>query len=60
MTVWFRPNHGSEFLDIGTVFQDNFRAKFEDCFMAEFITINDSLESCKKKNKIKQKLKFLD
>ena len=62
MVVWFSPNHGTELLDIGIVFWDSFRAKFEDCFMAEFIAINDSLEIFlkiinKKKNK---NLKFLD
>ena len=25
-------------------FQDSFRAEHEDCFMAEFIAVNDSLE----------------
>ena len=46
MAVWFSPNHGNEFLDIGTVFRDSFRAEFEDCFMTEFIAVNDSLEIC--------------
>ena len=41
MVMWFSPNHG-------TIFRDSFRAEFEDCFMAEFIAVNDSLESCKK------------
>ena len=27
-------------------FRDNFLAEFEDCFMAEFIAVNDSLEGC--------------
>ena len=40
MAVWFSPNHGIEFSDVGTVF----RADFENCFMAEFIVVNDSLE----------------
>ena len=48
MVVWFSPNHGTEFSDV-IVFQDSFRAKFEDCFMDEFIIVNDSLESCKNK-----------
>ena len=48
MAVWFSPNHGIEFLDVGTVFRDWFRVEFEDCFMAEFIVVNDSLEICKK------------
>ena len=48
MAMWFSPNHGIEFLDVGTVFRDCFRAEFEDCFMVEFIVVNDSLESCKK------------
>ena len=52
MVVWFSLNHGTEFSDVGTVFRDCFRAEFEDCFMAECIAVNDSLESCKKnKNK---------
>ena len=42
MTVWFSPNHGTEFSDIGTIF----RAEFEDHFMAEIISVNDSLEIC--------------
>ena len=46
MAVWFSPNHGTEFSDIGTVFLDNFQAKFVDCFMDEFIVVNDSLEIC--------------
>ena len=49
MAVWFSPNHGTKFSDIGIVFQNSFWAEFEDCFMAEFIAINDSLEICKKK-----------
>ena len=48
MVVWFNPNHRTEFSDAGNVFQHRFRAKFKDCSMAEFIAINDSLESCKK------------
>ena len=48
MAMWFSPNHGTEFSDVETIFWDSFRAKFEDCFMVEFITVNDSLESCKK------------
>ena len=32
------------------VFRDCFLAKFEDCFMVEFIAVNDSLEICKKIN----------
>ena len=43
MVVWFSPNHRTKFLDVGTVFQDSFRAEFEDCFMVEFIAVNDSL-----------------
>ena len=46
MAVWFSPNHGIEFSDIGTIFWDNFQVEFEDCFMAEFIVVNDSLEIC--------------
>ena len=46
MVVWFSPNHGTKFLDIGIVFRDSFRAEFEDCFIVEFIAINDSLEIC--------------
>ena len=46
MSMWFSPNHGIEFSDIVIVFLDCFRAKFEDCFMAEFIAVNDSLEIC--------------
>ena len=42
MAVWFKPNHGTNFSDVGTVFLDNFRAEFEDCFMAEFIAVNDN------------------
>ena len=48
MAVWFSPNHRTEFSDIGTIFQDSFRAEFEDCFIAEFIVVNDSLEIVKK------------
>ena len=48
MAVWFGPNHGTEFLDIETIFRDSFWVEFEDCFMAEFIVVNDSLDSCKK------------
>ena len=44
MAMWFNPNHGTGFLDVGTIFW----AEFEDCFMAEFIAMNDNLESCKK------------
>ena len=46
MTVWFSPNHGIEFSEVGTVFQNHFCAEFEKCFMVEFITVNDSLEIC--------------
>ena len=46
MVMWFSPNHGTEFLDVGTVFRDSFRAEFEDCFMAEIIVVNDNLEIC--------------
>ena len=46
MTVWFSPNNGTEFSDIGTVFRDSFQMEFEDCFMTEFIAVNDSLEIC--------------
>ena len=55
MAVWFSPNHGTEFSDVGTVFWDSFRAEFKDCFMAEFIAVNGSLESCNKKEKKKNK-----
>ena len=44
MAVWFSPNHGTEFSDVGTVFRNSFRAEFEEYFMAEFIFVNDSLE----------------
>ena len=44
MAMWFSLNHGIEILDVGTVF----RVEFEDCFMAEFIAVNDSLEICYK------------
>ena len=47
MVVWFSPNHGTEILNVGIVFRDSFQAEFEDCFMAEFIAVNDSLEICK-------------
>ena len=46
MALWFSPNHGTEFSDIGHCFSEQL---FEDCFMAEFIAIKDSLESCKNK-----------
>ena len=46
MAVWFSPNHGIEFLDLGTIFWICFRAEFEDCFIAKFIAVNDSLEIC--------------
>ena len=46
MAVWFSPNNGTEFLDVGTIFQDSFQAEFKDFFMAEFIAINDSLKIC--------------
>ena len=46
MVVWFSPNHRIEFSNVGTVFRDSFRVEFEDCFMAEFIAINDNLEIC--------------
>ena len=46
MAVWFNPNHGTKFSDVGTIFRDSFRAEFENCFMAEFIAVNDSLEIC--------------
>ena len=49
MAIWFSPNHGTEFSDVGTIFQDCFRADFEDYFMTEFIVVNDSLEICLKK-----------
>ena len=48
MAMWFSPNRRTEFSDVETVFQDSFRAEFEDCFMAEFIAVNDSLEIVKK------------
>ena len=44
MVVWFSPNHGTEFSDIGTDFRGSFLAEFEDYFMVEFIDVNDSLE----------------
>ena len=46
MAVWFSLNHGTKFLDVGTIFWDCFRAEFEDYFMAKFIAVNDSLEIC--------------
>ena len=46
MVVWFSPNHGTELSDSETIFRDGFRAEFEDCFMAEFIVVNDCLEIC--------------
>ena len=46
MDVWFSPNHGIEFSKVGTVFRDSVPVEFEECFMAEFITFNDSLEIC--------------
>ena len=46
MAMWFNPNHRTEFSNVGFVFRDIFRAEFEDCFMAEFIAVNDSLEIC--------------
>ena len=46
MALWFSLNHGTEFLDVGTVFRKSFQVEFEDCFMIEFIAINDSLEIC--------------
>ena len=49
MAVWFSPNHGTEFSNVGTIFRDSFRAEFENCFMAEFIGVNDSLEILLKK-----------
>ena len=45
MAVWFSLNHETDYLNVGTVFRDRFQAKFEDCFMTEFIVVNDSLES---------------
>ena len=46
MAMWFSPNHRTEFSDIGTIFRDCFWVEFEDCFIAKFIVINDSLEIC--------------
>ena len=46
MVVWFNSNHGTKFSDVGTVFWDSFRAEFEECFMTEFIAVNDRLEIC--------------
>ena len=51
MAMWFIPNHGTEFSNVGTIFLDSFWSEFENCFMAEFIAVNDSLEICKKVNK---------
>ena len=51
MAMWFSPNHGTEFSDVGIVFRDSFRVEFEDYFMVEFIVVNDNFESCKKINK---------
>ena len=48
MAVWFSPNHGTEFSNVGIVFRDCFQAEFEDCFMTEFIAVNDNPESYKK------------
>ena len=45
MAVWFSHNHETEFSDIVNYFWDSFQDKFEDCFMAEFIAVNDNLES---------------
>ena len=47
MAMWFSPNHRNEFSNVGIVFWDSFRAEFEDCFMAKFIAVNNSLEICK-------------
>ena len=47
MAVWFSPNHRTKFLSIGTNFRNIFRVEYGDCFMAEFIVVNDSLEMCK-------------
>ena len=44
MAMWFSPNHGTEFSDVGTVFRYSLWAEFGDCFMVEFIAVNDSLE----------------
>ena len=46
MALWFSPNHGTEFSDIGTVFRDCFWAEFEDCFMVKIRAVNDSLKIC--------------
>ena len=46
MVVRFNPNHGTKFSDVETVFWDSFLTEFEDCFMDEFIAVNDSLEIC--------------
>ena len=37
MAMWFIPNYGTEFLDVGTIFWESFWVELEDCFMAEFI-----------------------
>ena len=50
MVMWFNPNHGTKFLNVGTIFWDSFQAMFEKCFMVEFIVVKDNLESCKKNN----------
>ena len=42
MAVWFSHNHRTEFSDVGTIFQSD----FEDCFMDEFIAVNDGIEIC--------------
>ena len=52
MAVWFNPNHMIEFLDVRTIFLEQL---FEDCFMAEFIVVNNSLERGKRKSKINNK-----
>ena len=48
MAMWFSRKHGTEFSDVETVFRESFRAKLEDCFMAEFIAVNYNLEIYKK------------
>ena len=50
MAVWFNPNHMIEVSDIRTIFLEQL---FEDCFMDEFIVVNDSLERGKKRKKKK-------
>ena len=40
------PTMRLSFRTLGLFFWDSFRAEFEDCFMDEFIGINDSLEIC--------------